>query len=149
MKMLVLALVTLSACDSHFITTTFGPDIPTTVAPATPVAVTTDRANQLAIGNICAAVFRTRGTLEHEARMAELRGQADFTPVEFDFIAKGEVAIGMTQRAGICVLGGNAMKVAYVKNTTTPGHFVEEMTFKGNPPVTLVTDNYGVTGECN
>ena len=146
MKILFLSLVMLSACGDHFVTTTTGPAVATTVEIAPNVAVTADRANQLAIGELCSAVSLARGTSALDAKMAALRAKADFTPAEFGYISRGEVATGMTQRAGICALGGNRMKVVYVKNTTTVGHFVEEMTFKGTPPVVLITDNYVVTG---
>lgn len=144
MKKLLLSLVMLSACTDMFVTTTSSPGTLTTVEPTPTMPITSHVAEQLEIGEICAAVAANRGSSAQAEKIAELRQKADFTAVEIRLIASGEVAVGMSERAGICALGGNSMKADSVKTTTTEGHFVQEMTFIGG--TVLTTDNYVVIG---
>lgn len=146
MKKILFACLAMSACTDQLISTTTRGGTPTVIEPAPNVAVTQGRADQLAIGDLCADLARTRGTNGMAQDLAILRRSADFTTNEFALISRGEVAVGMSQRAAICALGGNSNTVKSVKSTTSTGHIREEMLFNGSPGVTLYTDNYVVTG---
>ncbi len=146
MKKLLLVCLLTAGCGEMFVSTTTSTPAGTTVEAAPNVAVTQDRVDQVAINDICADVARTRGAFGMNGKIAELRLKSDFTANDIALISRGEVAIGMTQQAAICALGGNSRTIQTVKNTTSPGHVREELIFNGTPEVTLFTDNYIVTG---
>ena len=56
------------------------------------------------------------------------------------------IAVGMSERAGVCALGGNAIKISSVRTVTTTGHVTKTFRFEGTANQTLVTDNGVVTG---
>jgi len=101
-------------------------------------------ANQADIGATCADIAASRGSSIAQTGINTLRLQATFNEVELGHIANGEVASGMTERAGICALGGNSAGVAEVKTITSPGHIAKVFTFT-NIDGKLYTDNGLVT----
>lgn len=145
MKKLFLILTMLSACSDQFVSTTDSTEAPTTVVATPGVGLTPEIAHQIAIGDICAAISMTRGTSQMDAKLAELRVQSDFTPAEITSISKGEIVIGMSERAGICALGGNRMRIKDVHTVTSTGHMTKAFIFYGSPSITLYTDNNVVT----
>ena len=143
MKQLILACALLAGCTDMFTTAVRSTDAPTTIGDTPIVNPTSAVANQFDIGAICASVAKARGTAAAQSGIADLRQRAQFTEPELAYIANGQVATGMSEKAGLCALGGNGISIRKVKTTTSTGHVTKVFTF-GNGSV-LNTDNGVVT----
>ena len=147
MKRFVIICALLAGCSDDYFTTTKSvhPSGSTVVYDTPEVNPTASIAEQYDIGRTCGRIARQRGTEAVLPNIAELRLRSDFTETELDLIANGRIAVGMSERAGVCALGGNAIAFELVRTVTTPGHIVKTFVFKGATSITLVTDNGVVT----
>jgi hypothetical protein len=109
--------------------------------------------NQLAIGDVCSRIATARGPNGNpaavQAGIAELRPTAQFSESDLSQIAAGLIVTGMSEKAGVCVLGGTGIAADAVTTTAANGHVMKTFTFSGGgnaPPIYLYTDNGIVTG---
>lgn len=145
MKRFIVVCALVAGCSDPFETTISSPGGPATVID-TPVATSRNSlADQIAIGDICASILPVRSTPAAQPAIAELRSRTDFTERELAYIGSGQIATGMSERAGVCALGGNAVTIGSIKTVTTTGHVIKTLRFEGRSNMTLVTDNGIVT----
>ena len=104
--------------------------------------------HQVDTGHPCAAIAVARdggSTAAVNAGIRDLRTRGGFTEQELGLIARGEIAPGMSERAGLCALGDNG----YVLATTPVGTAAPTVTYRRAvtaQPLVLYVSNGVVIG---